>query len=151
MGTSWVFVVLHAVCTLASTLINIVAAAKGACANHTLQAVGFSGLGLMQAFTVIMLCTVRQNSLNNYKRLPIWFVTVGSLFLLSMLALLIYQSVYMSTHEPEQVGRDWSKYIKSLYVVGLCGPLLLWIFIYFLISRLNEKVKYESDPNFLDT
>lgn len=36
-------------------------------------------------------------------------------------------------------------------MIGLCSPILNWIFIYFLIVRLNEKVRLDTDPNFLDT
>ena len=41
--------------------------------------------------------------------------------------------------------------MKVLYVIGLCSPVLNWIFIYFLIVRVNDKVRLDTDPNFLDT
>lgn len=98
-----------------------------------------------------MLFTVRQNSLPNYRRLPIWFVTVGSLFQLAMMVLLVYQSIYMTQNPYEGFPEFWSNFIKCLYVVGLIGPILNWVFIYFLIARLNEKVASIADPGFLDT
>ena len=68
-----------------------------------------------------------------------------------MFALFVYQNVYLSRNEPDNVASDWSKYIKALYLVGLCGPILNWIFIFFLVTRLNEKMRSQSNPAFLDT
>jgi len=96
-----------------------------------------------------MLFTVRQNSLQNYARLPVWFVTFGSLFQLSMIILLVYQAIYLSgSDEPKD---NFDNIMKILYLVGLFGPILNWFFIYFLITRLNEKVRHDPDPNFLET
>ena len=88
-----------------------------------------------------MLCTVRQNSLENYKKLPIWIVTFGSLFNLCALILLVYQSIYLKHSEDDdsEVSRKWRRFIKSMYIVGLIGPILTFIFNFFLISRLNNK------------
>ena len=96
-----------------------------------------------------MLFTVRQNSLQNYARLPIWFVTFGSLFQLCMIILLVYQAIYLASSGEATVNFD--KIIKILYLLGLFGPILNWFFIYFLITRLNDKVRNTPDPNFLET
>ena len=78
-------------------------------------------------------------------------MTFGSLFQLAMFALLVYQAVHLSLSTDEVVPDSWSNFIKILYLVGLFGPILNWIFIYFLIVRMNEKVRSESNPNFLET
>ena len=70
-----------------------------------------------------------------------------------MLVLLIYQSIKLavSNNSDETVSDGWSDFIKALYFVGLCGPMLNWVFIFFLISRLNERVRFDSNPAFLDS
>ena len=98
-----------------------------------------------------MLFSVRQNSLENYARLPIWFVTVGSLFLLMMMILLCYQAIYLETTPVKDIKDNWRTIIKALYCVGLISPILNYCFIYFLITRMNEKVRSESNPNFRDS
>ena len=35
--------------------------------------------------------------------------------------------------------------------MGLIGPIFYWIFIFFLISRLNDRVRDNSNPNFIDS
>ena len=97
------------------------------------------------------MCSVRQNSLTNYKRLPIWFVTVGQLFQLCMYGLLLYQQIYLQINPDEDPRSSWANFIKVLYVIGLCSPVLNWVFIYFLIVRMNERVRMDTDPNFLDS
>ena len=67
-----------------------------------------------------------------------------------MMGLLLYQVFYMNAREGA-VGEDWSDYIKALYIVGIFGPILNFFFIYFLITRLNDKVRLQSNPAFLDT
>ncbi len=67
-----------------------------------------------------------------------------------MMILCLYQVFYMNSNEGA-VNEDWSNYIKSLYIVGIFGPIMNYLFIYFLITRLNEKVRTESNPAFLDT
>ena len=94
---------------------------------------------------------MRQNSLENFKRLPIWFVTFGSLFQLCMYGLLSYQAIYLHVKDREEVTDKWTTIIKSLYLVGLFGPLMYWIFTYFLISRLNQKMLNRPNPRFLST
>ncbi len=94
-----------------------------------------------------MLFTVRQNSLQNYAKLPVWFITFGSLFQLSMVSLLVYQAIYLSSSD--EINENFDKFMKVLYLVGLFGPILNWFFIYFLITRLNEKVRTESNPCFI--
>ena len=89
--------------------------------------------------------------MDNYKKLPIWFMTFGSLFDLCMFVLLVYQNIYLANTDQEDVPSDWTKFIKIAFIVGLCGPILNWIFIFFLITRLNEKIKDKIDPTFLDT
>lgn len=38
-----------------------------------------------------------------------------------------------------------------MYTVGLIGPLLFWVFVFFVISRLNEKTDRNSNPHFFDS
>ncbi len=153
MGTSWKFVLVYAVLLLVFTILNFSAALVDDCNKHGIQAAGYCGYFLCQAVTVIMLFTVRQNSLANYSRLPVWFVTLGSLFQLSMTIILVYQSIYLTKTDNSsgQPAENFGKIIKSLYLVGLFGPILNWFFIYFLITRLNEKVRHLTDPNFVST
>lgn len=80
IGTSWVFVLTYLSTLLVFTILAFSAAVEAECKNHVLQAVAYSGFLLCQFVTVIMLLTVRQNSLKNYARLPVWFLTIGSLF-----------------------------------------------------------------------
>ena len=147
IGTSWIFVIVYLGMTLIWTMLNVIGAAKwtGDCNNHVLLAVGYVGFALMQMVTTIMLCTVRQNSLENYKKLPIWIVTFGSLFNLCAFILLVYQSIYLKHSEDDdsEVSRRWRRFIKSMYIVGLIGPILTFIFNFFLISRLNKKTLHD--------
>ena len=151
IGTSWLFVAVYMVSLLGSTIVNFVAAVEPHCTNHKLLAGGLLIFVILQSITVIMLFTVRQNSLDNYKKLPIWFLTFGSLFQLIMLVLLVYQNIYLAKTEVTDIPEDWSRYIKIAYCVGLCGPILNWIFIFFLITRLNEKIRNSVNPAFLET
>ena len=41
--------------------------------------------------------------------------------------------------------------MKTMYTVGLIGPLLFWVFVFFVISRLNEKTDRNSNPHFFDS
>ena len=90
IGTSWIFVLIYLLSLLISTIVNFIAAVDPDCTNHKLLASGLMMFVILQSVTVIMLFTVRQNSLDNYKKLPIWFLTFGQLFQLSMLSLLVY-------------------------------------------------------------
>lgn len=141
IGTSWLFVLAYMVFILLGAVVNFIAAVKPDCTNHKLQAAGLIVFCILQLITVIMLLTVRQNSLDNYKKLPIWFLTFGSLFQLGMLVLLVYQNIYMANLNESDVPQNWDKFVKIAYCVGICGPLLNWVFIFFLISRLNEKIR----------
>ena len=46
---------------------------------------------------------------------------------------------------------NWGKVLKTMYTVGLIGPLLFWVFVFFVISRLNEKTDRNSNPHFFDS
>lgn len=68
-----------------------------------------------------------------------------------MCALLLYQAIYLASHDFGDIPSDFAKIMKILYCLGLVGPVLDWFFIYFLITRLNEKVRTLTDPNLLET
>ena len=71
--------------------------------------------------------------------------------MLVMYALLVYQEVnlQLKTKEKGKVREDWTRFIKCTYVLGMIGPILNWVFIFFLISRVNDEISKEIDPNFL--
>ena len=68
-----------------------------------------------------------------------------------MCALLLYQAIYLASHDFADVPSDFANIMKILYCLGLVGPTLDWLFIYFLITRMNEKVRNVQDPNLLET
>ena len=68
-----------------------------------------------------------------------------------MFVLIVYQNIYLAKTETEDIPEDWGRNIKISYIIGLCGPILNWIFIFFLISRLNERIRKLTNPGFLDT
>lgn len=51
----------------------------------------------------------------------------------------------------DQIKSNWHSFLKSAYVLGLVGPILDWIFIFFLIKRANDKIRTQTNPGFLDT
>ena len=67
-----------------------------------------------------------------------------------MFVLIVYQNIYLAKTDIADVPEDWGRNIKISYIIGLCGPILNWIFIFFLISRLNEKIRKMTNPGFLD-
>ena len=68
-----------------------------------------------------------------------------------MFVLIVYQNIYLAKTNIEDIPEDWGRNIKISYIIGLCGPILNWIFIFFLISRLNERIRNVTNPGFLDT
>ena len=46
---------------------------------------------------------------------------------------------------------NWGKVLKTMYTAGLIGPLLFWVFVFFVISRLNEKTNRNSNPHLFDS
>ena len=102
MGTNWVFVLIILGTLGVCTVLNVIGAIISGCSSHTLLILGDSGYVLIQCLVVLMMCTVRQNSLTNYKRLPVWFVTFGSLFQLCMFSLLLYQQIYLTVNPMER-------------------------------------------------
>ena len=133
------------------TILDMVAAISTSCTMHIVAAIGFCGLALCQLYTILLLLTVRQNSLNNFKRLPIWIVTTGALFLFVMLVLLVYQAIKEQLTTPDEIAENWVAFVRAAYILGLVGPILDWVFIWFLISRTNDRVRSETNPAFLDT
>lgn len=151
IGTSWIFVLIYLGSLLVCMLLTVIGVYVADCGDHVIEAIGYIGYTLLQIITVVMLLSMRQNSLENYKRLPIWIVTIGSLFQMSMYGLLSYQAIYLHMTDEKDVTDKWERIIRSLYLVGIFSPLIYWIFCYFLISRLNEKIRNRSNPTFLST
>lgn len=151
IGTSWVFVLVYLVLTLVFMLLSCIGSLVGECSNRVLMAAGYAGFIALQLINIFILFTLRQNSLANYKRLPIWLVTTGSIANLCLLALLEYQVIFLNDREVTDVPDNFKRLIKSMYIVGLLGPIMFWIFVYFLIARVNDKVSRDSNPNFLES
>ena len=76
---------------------------------------------------------------------------MGAFFLFCMLVLLVYQAIKMQTTPSVEIKSNWNDFLKSAYILGLVGPILDWIFIFFLIKRANDKVRAQTNPGFLDT
>lgn len=151
IGTSWLFVLIYSSSLFVFGLLGFSSSVTKGCNNHVLQAIAYCGYCLCQLITVLMLFTVRQNSLSNYARLPIWFLTLGALFQLATFVLFVYQAIFLASHPFDEIPANFAKVIKILYCLGLIGPLLQWLFIYFLIIRLNDKVRRVNEPSMLDT
>ena len=90
IGTSWKFVLLYFILTLVWTIINLSGTIVKECGQPELFATGYAGFIVMQLINIFLIFTARQNSFNNYKRLPIWLVTCGSTSNLFMLILMEY-------------------------------------------------------------
>ena len=78
-------------------------------------------------------------------------MTFGAIFLFVMLALLVYQAIKEQLTTPEEIAGNWVAFVRTAYILGLIGPILDWFFIWFLISRTNDRVRTETNPAFLDT
>ena len=118
----------------------------------TLQATGFAGLTLLQLITMAMMCTVRQNSLSNFQRLPVWFVTIGNIFLLLIVILLFSQAIYLNEHKADPISDEYARIIKYSLIIGLVSPILNWIFLFYVISRISidSPSRSGSNPNFME-
>ena len=77
-GTNWKFVLAFTICLVVSVLVNIFASPDKC--NYGAQIAGDTLYVLCAMVSMIMMFTIRTQSLENYKRLPICFCQVGALF-----------------------------------------------------------------------
>ena len=80
-----------------------------------------------------------------------WFVTIGNMILLALVILMFSQTIYLHRNS-ESVGEDFRNFVKYSYCGGLLSPILDWIFLFYIISRVNSQnhSRSASNPNFLD-
>lgn len=45
---------------------------------------------------------------------------------------------------------DFKTFTTLLYILALVNPLLIWIFNFFLMFRVNAKTRVDENPKFLD-
>ena len=81
-----------------------------------------------------------------------WFVTIGNIILLALVVLMFAQTIYLHRHSQDQITDNFRSFVKYSYCGGLLSPILDWIFLFYIISRVNSKShgRSSSNPNFLD-
>ena len=80
IGTSYKFVFSCLATYCVSAILNLIGAFTASQTDYVWSICGYLGFTFLQVVTCVLLCSVRQNSLSNYKRLPVWLVTLGALF-----------------------------------------------------------------------